>query len=476
MERVKAPPVASRLIESLRNLGYDFHTAVADLIDNSIVASAANVWVDVCAKNGDKPAYIAVVDDGKGMDRDELYEAMRYGSRREYTTDDLGKYGLGLKTASLSQCARVTVYSRPKKAYARAAIYRWDLDHVHKHDDWELLRLDWEELDGWAQKAIAERIGDGNGTAVIWEKLEKDHELLNSKNGEARDRYLARLTREVREHLRVVFHRFLQGAVQGRRRLKITIGEEVIAPCDPFCLSESATQALNIEKLEVREGTDKVIVAPFILPREDEFASSQAHKDAGGARGWNFQQGFYFYRNNRLLQSGGWSRIRKPDEHTKLLRIAVDFPPELDEIFALNITKMRAKIPAELRDDLESKVSKWAQKARSHYDRSPDSGGRGQRPKTSSRREEEKPSAPVLGPLSIEFGSRVNLGSKVDGTSVLTLPETHPLAATLGHVDGQKSEIRAIVAALLVMVENGLKPRGGAWRKLQRHAMKLIKA
>ncbi len=377
MKVLKTNPGAKRLMESLRNMGYDCSTAVADLVDNSIVAHASEIYIDIIPKQDDHPAAIVIADNGNGMDRNELHEAMRFGAFQEYSPDDLGKYGLGLKTASLSQCRTLTVSSKGKSIRGkrpRRHCMRWDIDHVYKTDDWNLLELSDDELLPWEQKLIEHDVVKENGTVVLWTDLNDALPLLSSENALDRERFLAHLIDEISSHLRMVFHRFMQGAVTGRRKLDIYVCGEQLIPWDPFCRNES-TRELEIIRIPVismePDGSklkETVTVSPFVLPRDDEFSSPAAWREASGPKNWNQQQGFYFYRNNRLMQAGGWNRIRTSDEHTKLLRVAVDFPGELDRAFSINITKMRAKIPSEIRQDIKSHVSAWVKIARARYD------------------------------------------------------------------------------------------------------------
>jgi hypothetical protein len=338
MKSVKAPPGAKRLIESLRNLGYECSTAIADLIDNSLAADASEISVEIFPRAGSIPAHIVIADNGRGMDADKLVQAMRYGAFQEYSEEDLGKYGLGLKTASLSQCTELTVASRPAKSRGgRAArnVAIWDLAHVYKTDDWDLLTPSFGELSGWKKKAIEQAVNRERGTVVLWSGLEEVHPLLCSTSSGSRDRYLAQLIDEVGSHLSMVFHRFMQGVSQDRPKVRMSVCGTPLKPWDPFC-SQEDTKALDIFKQSVTvPGSDSkkatVTMKPYILPREDEFSSREAWKEASGPRSWNSQQGFYFYRNNRLLQAGSWSYLRTPDEHTKLLRVAVNFPAQHHE-------------------------------------------------------------------------------------------------------------------------------------------------
>lgn len=131
-------PNAKRLIKSLRDMGYDFSTAVADLIDNSIEAGATRVDINAGFYGND--SFVLISDNGKGMSIEELKEAMRYGSERAYNEEDLGKFGLGLKTASMSQCQRLSVASRKKNSNETAA-FCWDLDHIEKTNKWEIIQI-----------------------------------------------------------------------------------------------------------------------------------------------------------------------------------------------------------------------------------------------------------------------------------------------------------------------------------------------
>lgn len=377
MKKVKAPPGAKRLIESLRNMGYECSTAIADLVDNSLAAGASEVHIEMFAQSGSQPAGVVIADNGHGMDRDQLTEAMRFGAFQEYSAEDLGKYGLGLKTASLSQCRNLTVSSKAKaKRDTRPRRYfmRWDLDYVYRTDDWDLLAPSIEELQRWEAEALTHDAAADNGTVVLWQGLEEALPLLTAQDVRAREKFLAFLIGEVGDHLRMVFHRFMEGAVTGRRKLNLYMCGQKLEPWDPFCRKES-TRELDILSVPLAsrdlDSTTTVTISPFILPREDEFSSQKAWKDASGPRNWNAQQGFYFYRNHRLLQAGGWSNLRAADEHTKLLRVAVHFTRDLDRSFAINVTKMRARVPTEIRDQVRSALSKWAKDARERYDRGP---------------------------------------------------------------------------------------------------------
>lgn len=477
MKKVKAPPGARRLIESLRSLGYEFSTAIADLIDNSIAAQASEVYVDIYGQDGSRPPHIVIADNGHGMDREQLHEAMRFGAFQEYSSEELGKYGLGLKTASLSQCRILTVASKAKAERGtkpRRLLMRWDLDNVYKTDDWDLLAPTEDELPAWEQEALANPLAREYGTVVLWSGVEEP--LLSSDDVRARERYLARLIDDVSNHLRMVFHRFMEGSITGRKKLHLHVCGSVLEPWDPFCRAEK-TRELDILKQKV-DGRTKtgaamkgdVTISPFVLPREDEFSTSHRHKAAAGPRNWNQQQGFYFYRNNRLLQAGGWSWLRAVDEHTKLLRVAVDFDGELDHAFSMNVTKMRALIPAEIRESVSAAVSKWAKAARERYDRRPSgSSGSGSAATTSKSGSAPKESAKKAeAPPNLNFGkltlSLTNVPTETlavargsqPGTVRIMVPQNHELAAAFSNGKGTPSErdLKRLCAAALAVLES----------------------
>ena len=356
-------PSAKRLMASLRNVGYDPPTAVADLVDNSVAAQATEVAIDVVF--GGTSSWIRVADNGLGMTEDELDEALRFGTRRTYAPADLGKFGLGLKTASLSQCRRMTVATR--RPHSQQVIVRqWDLDHVEDTDAWEATDPALDGVDGhWI--APLER---SHGTVIVWDKLDRVSHFKAPDGGKARNA-LTRLCGDIAAHLAMVFHRFLAGESRRRLPLAIRVQGELLPPWDPFARSEAATQDFGGQSLRfAHEGQlHAVIVRPYILPNEAMFSSREARERAAGPNKWNHQQGFYVYRNDRLIQSGGWNRLRIPDEHMKLARIAVDFGSSSDGAFCVDVAKMRVVLPPALRNDLQAIASGVAQRANASYRR-----------------------------------------------------------------------------------------------------------
>ncbi len=355
MKTIDLPPYAPTLIESTRAIGYSLEAAVADIIDNSIAASAKNVDIFFFPANG---GYVAILDDGCGMDTEELNAAMQYGSKSPFEkrdAKDLGRFGLGLKTASLSQCRCLTVVTKQDN---RIEGRRWDIDFVSETGSWSLLVLDEDELQSVPN--IEELKAYSSGTIVVWQKLDR------LSTGEIDfEQALGRKIDAVRDHLSLVFHRYLNGSIEDRdiTTLKIMINRGVVHGADPF-LEKKSTQAIDDEVLII-EG-QKIKVRPYILPHKSRMSATEL-KDLGGDEGLRKHQGFYVYRNKRLLVWGTWFRMRRQEELSKLARIRVDIPNTLDELWTLDIKKSSAIPPAVVKKNLQGIIGKIAEKSKRTY-------------------------------------------------------------------------------------------------------------
>jgi hypothetical protein len=336
-----AAPHAASLVESLRAFGYELPTALADLVDNSITAGAKNVWVDF--HWGGEDSVIAVTDDGDGMSEEKLVAAMRPGSQnplKPREPHDLGRFGLGLKTASFSQCRRVTVRSVVRGG--KPATRCWNLDHIARVNDWQLLRSG----DAGAELHFR-RLGEmSKGTAVVWQNIDRLVKGTKTENDSDEDTFL-RSGEGCASHFAIVFHRLMEG----KAGVHLLLNGRRIDPWDPFLESEIATQILATEPLAFLG--HRILVKPFILPHLSRL-DAESHKRAGGLRGWNAHQGFYIYRNRRLLVPGDWLGIKgwRQEEHYKLARIQVDLPNALDHEWEIDVTKSRARPPEKLRREL----------------------------------------------------------------------------------------------------------------------------
>ncbi|WP_375424832.1 ATP-binding protein [uncultured Friedmanniella sp.] len=354
-------PSAARLLGSLRDLGYDFVNAVADIVDNSVSAGATEVHVVLHPAGTD--SWVRVADNGSGMAGATITEAMRLGTgQREYSSDELGKFGLGLKTASLSQARCITIASRTHPARAVIDCRRLDLDAIAASDRWEI------EVPAAADRpeTVVGPLKSGPGTVVLWDRLDR---VLgrNDPFGGWSHRHLLKLAERLDQHLGMVFGRFLTGEARRLFPLTLTVNGTKVEAWDPFCLDERTE---HLPPHELRVGGGLVRYRPYVLPPQDDFRDDETWRRASGPNQWNRQQGLYIYRADRMIQSGGWSWLRGYDEHIKLARAAVEFWPDLDEAFEINVAKTRVKLPEELRDQLKPLVTMLTRRADDRYRKS----------------------------------------------------------------------------------------------------------
>jgi hypothetical protein len=357
---VSITPSAARLTESLRDIGYDFPAAVADIVDNSIMAGATNV--DVSVEFAGEGSYVVISDDGEGMTGNGLVEALRFGSRRDYGRSDLGRYGLGLKTASLSQCRSVTVATCRRSSPGNLNVRMLDLDLIAEWDEWLIVEPPMVQV----VERSAERLKSEPGTVVIWRKLDRVLPEKHPDGGWARRR-LDSLAAKTAEHLGIVFHRYLE-AMDGRE-LIISVNGNKVEPWNPFVPNERTTTELPPQRftLNVGDVTGTVALRRFVLPARDEFSSLEEFERYSGPLKWNRQQGIYIYRANRLVQWGGWNGIRGIDEHTKLARASLEFDTDLDSVFNINVSKMRVTLPAQIRHMLDRPINELCAYADDRY-------------------------------------------------------------------------------------------------------------
>src|SRR5487761_355368 len=372
-------PSAARLTESLRDIGYDFPSAVADIVDNSVTACASRV--DIAIEFNGEESSVLIADDGHGMTANGLIEALRFGSRRMYERSDLGRYGLGLKTASLSQCRSMTVLTSKSGSTMQPSARMLDLDLIAEWDEWLVVEPTRDDT----VREARERLADGSGTGGIWRKLDRVLPEKRPDGGWARRR-LDSMAAKTTEHLGIVFHRFLE---DGDHRLVITVNGEKVRPWNPFGPGESGRIELPSQRYELTVGdfSGTVSLRRYILPSRDQFSSPGQFERLSGPLNWNRQQGIYIFRANRLVQWGGWNGIRGIDEHTKLARAALDFDTDLDFVFNINDAKMRVTTPTQIRQMLERPINELCGRADETY-------RNGSRGATSEKLSLDEPSSP----------------------------------------------------------------------------------
>lgn len=359
-----APPSARGMFDSFRGIGYSAPAAVADLIDNSITAGAANIRIDFIWDG--KNSVIRVTDNGHGMSEQRLVEAMRPASHNPFVdrqANDLGRFGLGLKTASLSQGRLLTVLTRSVAEGDSAR--HWDLDHVLKIDKWHLLHGIPSEISGHAQ--LPDDLA--SGTMVVIGRLDRvlGDEIEDAVLGMQRFQAVART---VERHLSMTFHRFLEGP---RPEIAITVNGDdatsAVKPWDPFMQSHPTTTKTPIERFTYAGGA--VEVQGFVLPNRDRLTTDQFEL-AEGPGGWISHEGFFVYRGRRLLVPGGWlglgsGRPWLQNGIHRLARLRLDLPTSGDHAWKVDIRKSSATPPPGLRSRLQGLAEKVRRDAKEVY-------------------------------------------------------------------------------------------------------------
>lgn len=343
MEYIKAEiakPNPKSTINSYRSFGYNLSTAIADIIDNSISANANEIHIEYNWNGQD--SFISISDNGLGMNKEELVLAMTPGSKdpeEERNAKDLGRFGMGLKTASFSQCKRLTCITR-KLNYT--TIKRcWDIDYINKENEWQL--LDYVSDNSFLNKINKQK----SGTLVLWEKLDRIVGNADSSNESVKNAFYQEMM-NVKEHLSLVFHKFIES-----KRIKLFFQNEEVAPYNPFLLNLTQKPEMGLP-----EKFGNVEITYFILPHMSEIGKLE-YENSGGSLGWFQQQGFYIYRGDRLLVAGDWLGLEKKRDYSKLARIAVNFSNVNDFNWHLDIKKSTANPPIEIRREL-SRIAKIA--------------------------------------------------------------------------------------------------------------------
>ena len=358
-------PDAPRLIYGLRDTGYSFNTAAADIIDNSIAANATEVKILIeLIEDGRKFVYFG--DNGDGMDSQMLFDAMRYGASARANLASLGKFGLGLKTASSSVCIRFTVISRQsdKADFAKLA---WDLEHVKEQNQWGMLR---EEMTADDYELFEELCGD-KGTLVVWSKCDR---LLSKEyddpGGNKEQAAIRRLEERLIDHVALIYYRFLDEADDRERHISITVNGKQARPWNPF-YPVKADQVLSPEQqkfeFDLEDGTvETAYIRAWILPNRRDLTKDEQKIANITNRG----QGFYIHREGRVIQQGGWLGVFGAVEpHTSLLRVEFDFTHKLDEAFKVDVKKSKILFDPALGEALKTRLQPIYREAGNRYRR-----------------------------------------------------------------------------------------------------------
>jgi len=326
-------PNIKNFVKSLRDVGYTFEIAVADVLDNCISAYATEVQIYTVPK---PEVFFCMLDNGDGMSELELTEAMRLATKNpddDRDKKDLGRFGLGLKTASFSQCKKLTVLSK-KNGIVSAK--QWDLDYISTTNQWLLIT---PIIASFNDTPLVNKLNRlESGTLVIWEELDRYKETSFSTNID-----------KLRKHLSLVFHRFLEGA-DSFTKLKISINNNLLKPFDPFHANHDATFKKSMEKIKIFNST--IEITPYILPHHNK-VSQHDWEAYSTSDGYIKSQGFYLYRANRLLIHGTWWGMHKAIDAHKLVRIKIDISNEQDSYWGIDIKKSTANPMPEIKNDLK---------------------------------------------------------------------------------------------------------------------------
>jgi hypothetical protein len=355
MENVTCNPDAGRTIMGFRDTGYTLNTAIADIVDNSINAQADNVWIEI---NQDPTGslQIRIFDDGYGMNKEELIDGMRYGSSEKKEGNALGRFGLGLKTASSSICKKLSVVSRKSKN-SKLLLARWDLDLVSARDDW-LLQVGEPEED--YIELYREHLSE-SGTLVCWDNIDRIRDGEDDSFNVS-TKVLGQKRRRLREHLSMIFHRFIEND-----KPNIFLDGEKITPWNPFVPNESTetyikkTFSVSIPGSRKKH---KILLAAHVLPNMYEFSTEEARKKAKLQANL---QGFYVYREDRIIIAGDWLQMFAEEQHMALFRAEISFPRELDELYNLDIKKSHMQLVPKLYEEIKKNIEPIRKIANSRY-------------------------------------------------------------------------------------------------------------
>lgn len=338
------------MFDSIRDMGYSVENAIADLIDNSLAAQSSQINIDIVFDKN--KSYIRIEDNGSGMSKARLHEALTFGKKPKNIRDpdDLGRFGMGLKTASLSQGKRLSVSTR---IHGNHEIGVWDTDFVNDiAKAWAIKTTPFQTT----KELLVPQIESRSGTVIVIEILDK---LLNEK-AEDSELFYKKID-AVGDHLSLIFHRFIQGDIVSP--VSMFYQGNKLKPINPFAFKKITVKG------EGKYFNDSVKVKAYILPHESKMTKADIKK-ASLENGFTFNQGFYIYRAHRLIVCGGWLNMSddlKSIEPTKLCRIRIDIPNDLDGIWGIDVKKSKAVIPNTIYSEVEKIVKNTYESSKDRY-------------------------------------------------------------------------------------------------------------
>ena len=362
-----ASPNPEFLIKSIAEQGYSFETSLADLMDNSISANANRIEVMVDMES--EPFCLFLADNGKGMNEKELRENMQFPSSspdQKRDVKDLGRFGLGLKTASFSQTRNFTVLSRRKgggKFHGRT----WDVNYLREHG-WKIIVNTEDEINSLLakhQKISSECLNAFDdmeaNTVVIWNGLYKFESYLNDDNKEIALK--KEITEITTDYLSLVFHRFME---RTKDPLQIRINNSRIKAFNPFPEDEKDFRPIEFKQTKFR--ADVIKIEGFVLPSRCISESKKGiSKWTTKQRGLMDMEGIYVYRADRVILFGGWNGLIKKAPRLQLARLRVEVGNGVDHLLHLNVAKSQIEVPYELRLAFERYIDELKVEAEREY-------------------------------------------------------------------------------------------------------------
>ena len=341
-------------IKTLTRIGYTISSAVSDILDNSIAAKARNI--EIISPPGFGDPVISIVDDGIGMDPEELIANMRIGCKdptEERAKGDLGRFGSGMKTASVSQSRRLTAISKKMGHPVTAVI--WDIDLIERENRWCVEILEGDALENLPFLQITEETIQG--TQLIWDKLTC---ITSGDHAADHDEELSAHLTEIRSHVALHFHRFMNG----KDRISIKINGRAIEPVDPFLSTCDGYQEGRSEKLRCKGG--HIIIKTHVLPHIKKIPNDKL-EELGGADGINKGQGLYIYREKRLIIAGGWLGLARNSQLGALARVQVDIPSSLDHDWSTDVKKSSLQLPPKVKREIRKFLTDPIKKSKRAY-------------------------------------------------------------------------------------------------------------
>jgi hypothetical protein len=363
-----AVPTPEFLIKSIAEQGYSLETSISDLIDNSISANADKI--EILIDPDSYPFTLFLADNGGGMSEGVLKRCMQFPSTSPENSRekaDLGRFGLGMKTASFAQTRRFTVISKEKGAVEYSA-RTWDVDYLKKKGTWRILVNTREEILEYLGKYRALSAGYFNkfddfepNTIVVWQKLYKFEDYLDGKD--RTDSLKKQITEITTEYLALVFHRFMERKICP---LKIRVNNKLIEPFNPFPISQMDLRLIESKQKNFK--SDIISLEGYVLPVRSIEESKEIHNIwTTKSRGLMDMEGLYIYRSDRIILFGGWNGIIRKSPRLQLARLKVEVGNKIDDLLHLNVAKSQISIPYDLRMGFLKYIAELKEQAEKEY-------------------------------------------------------------------------------------------------------------